>query len=129
MQIAVDMVGEGLITQRGGDPARRARIARPAPAPALDPEAEAAACIAHGPRRLAGRGGWPGRVRRRHAAKWAARGEKVILVRKETTPDDIHGMDAAQGILTATGGMTSHAAVVARGMGKPCVSRRSAHCT
>jgi pyruvate,orthophosphate dikinase len=46
----------------------------------------------------------------------------VILVRKETTPDDIHGMDAAQGILTATGGMTSHAAVVARGMGKPCVS-------
>src|SRR6185295_844753 len=48
--------------------------------------------------------------------------ERVILVRKETTPDDIHGMDAAQGILTATGGMTSHAAVVARGMGKPCVS-------
>jgi pyruvate, orthophosphate dikinase len=53
----------------------------------------------------------------------AARGtkEKVILVRKETTPDDIHGMDAAQGILTATGGLTSHAAVVARGMGTPCV--------
>ena len=48
--------------------------------------------------------------------------QRVILVRKETTPDDIHGMDAAQGILTATGGMTSHAAVVARGMGKPCVS-------
>jgi pyruvate,orthophosphate dikinase len=53
----------------------------------------------------------------------AARGdrEKVILVRNETVPDDIHGMDAAQGILTATGGRTSHAAVVARGMGKPCV--------
>jgi len=53
----------------------------------------------------------------------AARGkhEPVILVRKETTPDDIHGMDAAQGILTSTGGLTSHAAVVARGMGKPCV--------
>src|SRR5262249_1147586 len=49
-------------------------------------------------------------------------GKPVVLVRKETTPDDIHGMDAAQGILTATGGMTSHAAVVARGMGKPCVS-------
>ena len=54
----------------------------------------------------------------------AAKGKStpVILVRRETTPDDIHGMDAAQGILTATGGMTSHAAVVARGMGKPCVS-------
>ncbi len=51
----------------------------------------------------------------------AAKGEKVILVRDETTPEDIHGMHAAQGILTARGGMTSHAAVVARGMGKPCV--------
>lgn len=49
-------------------------------------------------------------------------GEKVILVRMETTPDDIHGIVAAQGILTSRGGMTSHAAVVARGMGKPCVS-------
>ena len=47
--------------------------------------------------------------------------QKVILVRKETTPDDIHGMDAAQGILTSRGGKTSHAAVVARGMGKTCV--------
>lgn len=51
----------------------------------------------------------------------AARGEKVILVRWETTPDDLHGMIAAQGILTSHGGKTSHAAVVARGMGKPCV--------
>jgi len=49
-------------------------------------------------------------------------GEKVILVRPETTPDDIHGVNAAQGILTSRGGMTSHAAVVARGMGKPCVA-------
>src|SRR5439155_9821731 len=56
------------------------------------------------------------------AAEWGKAGKRVILVRKETTPYDIHGMDAAQGILTATGGMTSHAAVVARGMGKPCVS-------
>ncbi len=56
------------------------------------------------------------------AAEWGHAKKKVVLVRKETTPDDIHGMDAAQGILTATGGMTSHAAVVARGMGKPCVS-------
>jgi pyruvate, orthophosphate dikinase len=52
----------------------------------------------------------------------AARGEKVILVRAETSPEDIGGMHAAQGILTARGGMTSHAAVVARGMGKPCVA-------
>src|SRR5439155_25771601 len=58
-----------------------------------------------------------------HADAAAERGrkEKIILVRKETTPDDIHGMDAAQGILTSTGGLTSHAAVVARGMGRPCV--------
>ena len=49
-------------------------------------------------------------------------GESVILVRWETTPDDIHGVLVAQGVLTAHGGMTSHAAVVARGMGKPCVA-------
>src|SRR5206468_10691 len=52
----------------------------------------------------------------------AAKGEKVILVRVETSPEDIHGMHAAVGILTTRGGMTSHAAVVARGMGRPCVS-------
>ena len=51
----------------------------------------------------------------------AAAGEKVILVRRETNPDDLHGMIAAQGILTSRGGKTSHAAVVARGMGKTCV--------
>ncbi|MEK7705867.1 MAG: pyruvate, phosphate dikinase, partial [Myxococcota bacterium] len=56
----------------------------------------------------------------------AKKGEKVILVRKETSPEDIHGMHAAQGILTATGGMTSHAAVVARGMGRTCVAGCSA---
>ena len=50
------------------------------------------------------------------------KGRKVILVRVETSPEDIHGMHAAEGILTTRGGMTSHAAVVARGMGKPCVS-------
>ena len=52
----------------------------------------------------------------------ARRGEAVILVREETSPEDIRGMDAARGIVTARGGMTSHAAVVARGMGRPCVS-------
>jgi len=56
------------------------------------------------------------------AAEMAAKGEKVILVRKETSPEDIEGMHAAQGILTATGGMTSHAAVVARGMNKCCIA-------
>jgi pyruvate,orthophosphate dikinase len=56
------------------------------------------------------------------AEAWVARGEKVILVRRETSPEDIGGMHVAEGILTATGGMTSHAAVVARGMGTPCVA-------
>ena len=55
------------------------------------------------------------------AAEWAERGEKVILVRRETNPDDLHGMVAAAGILTSRGGKTSHAAVVARGMGRTCV--------
>ncbi|MGR4065435.1 MAG: pyruvate, phosphate dikinase [Vulcanimicrobiaceae bacterium] len=56
------------------------------------------------------------------AVDWHARGEETILVRVETTPDDVHGMIAARGILTQKGGATSHAAVVARGMGKPCVA-------
>ena len=56
------------------------------------------------------------------AELWAARGEKIVLVRRETSPEDIGGMNVAEGILTSTGGMTSHAAVVARGMGKPCVA-------
>ena len=56
------------------------------------------------------------------AEAWKGRGEKVMLIRIETSPEDIAGMDAAQGIITARGGMTSHAAVVARGMGRPCVS-------
>ncbi|MDN6514260.1 MAG: pyruvate, phosphate dikinase, partial [Acidipropionibacterium jensenii] len=56
------------------------------------------------------------------AAELGEKGEKVVLIRFETTPDDIHGVIAAQGVLTAHGGMTSHAAVVARGMGKPCVA-------
>ena len=55
------------------------------------------------------------------AVEWAERGEDVILVRKETNPDDLRGMVAARGILTSRGGKTSHAAVVARGMGRTCV--------
>ena len=56
------------------------------------------------------------------AEAWASKGEKVILIRNETSPEDIGGMHASQGVITARGGMTSHAAVVARGMGTPCVS-------
>src|SRR6185312_15384013 len=56
------------------------------------------------------------------AEEWGKAGNAVVLVRVETTPDDVHGMIAARGVLTAKGGATSHAAVVARGMGKPCVS-------
>src|SRR5207237_9828235 len=56
------------------------------------------------------------------AEKWANEGEPVILARRETSPEDFHGMARAAGILTSRGGMTSHAAVVARQMGKPCVA-------
>src|SRR5207249_6531278 len=56
-----------------------------------------------------------------HAVDWTQQGKHVILVRRETVPDDIHGMFVSQGILTATGGMTSHAAVVGRQMGKPSI--------
>src|SRR5204863_8968755 len=55
------------------------------------------------------------------AVEWAERGDKVVLVRDETNPDDVHGMYASEGILTARGGKTSDAAVVARGAGKPCI--------
>src|SRR5690606_7241495 len=58
------------------------------------------------------------------AERWKADGKKVVLVRVETSPEDVGGMDAAEGILTSRGGMTSHAAVVARGWGKPCVAGR-----
>ena len=61
----------------------------------------------------------------RSAVAWVERGERVILVRIETSPDDFHGMAVAQGIITARGGATSHAAVVARQIGKPCVAGSS----
>ena len=121
VRIAVDMVGEGLISK---DEA----LLRVTPAhidqclhPRLDPRAKLtviAKGLAASPGAAVGRAVFEADT----AVAWAARGEKVVLVRKETTPDDIHGIDAAQGILTATGGMTSHAAVVTRGMGKPCVA-------
>ena len=79
--------------------------------------------LRHLPELLAVRSSSPLRMQR-HGRQ---RGEKVVLVRLETSPEDIEGMKAAQGILTVRGGMTSHAAVVARGMGTCCVSGCSAH--
>jgi len=88
--------------------------------PQLDPSAEyeaVATGLPAGPGAAVGRAVFDAAT----AEKWDAKKEKVILVRNETTPDDIGGMNASQGILTALGGMTSHAALVARGMGKTCI--------
>src|SRR6188768_3786796 len=117
LRMAVEMVGEGLIDEKTA-------ILRVDPM-ALDQAA---------PRDVLAKGlpASPGAASGRivldadTAETWRARGDKVILVRVETSPEDIHGMHAARGILTARGGMTSHAAVVARGMGRPCVSGASA---
>jgi pyruvate,orthophosphate dikinase len=124
LKIAVDMVGEGLIGEadavRRIDPQALEQLLHPA----LDPNA---------PREIVARGlpASPGAAVGRvalsadEAYDLAAKGEAVILVRAETSPEDIHGMHAAKGILTSRGGMTSHAAVVARGMGRPCITGAS----
>ncbi|MBI1795720.1 MAG: pyruvate, phosphate dikinase [Candidatus Eisenbacteria bacterium] len=119
VKIAVDMVGEGLIT-------REEAVMRVTPShidqclhPRFDPAAKVkviATGLPASPGAAVGRA-----VFDADTAAAMGKKERVILVRKETTPDDIHGMDAAQGILTATGGATSHAAVVARGMGKTSI--------
>ncbi len=121
LRIAVDLANEGLITREEAvlrvDPASLDQLLHPT----IDPKA---------PRKVIGTGlpASPGAatgaiVFTSEEAETAAKaGQKVILVRIETSPEDIHGMHAAEGILTTRGGMTSHAAVVARGMGKPCVS-------
>ncbi len=121
LKIAVDMAAEGLITREEAvlrvDPMALDQLLHPT----LDPDA---------PRDVLTKGlpASPGAASGKivfdadTAEKWNDRGEAVILVRVETSPEDIHGMHAARGILTARGGMTSHAAVVARGMGRPCVS-------
>ena len=121
LKIACDLFDEGLLDRDGAiksvDPAQLDQLLHPT----LDPDAE---------RRMVGRGlpSSPGAACGRivfdakEAEEWADRGEKVILVRIETSPEDITGMHVSEGILTTRGGMTSHAAVVARGMGKPCVS-------
>ncbi len=120
LKIAVDMAAEGVITQDEAvervDPMALDQLLHPT----LDPAAERDLVVNGLP---ASPGAASGEVVfTADAAEAAAReGRKVVLVRLETSPEDIHGMHAAEGILTARGGMTSHAAVVARGMGTPCV--------
>ncbi|WP_374945079.1 pyruvate, phosphate dikinase [Sphingomonas sp.] len=121
LKIAVDMASEGLITRDEAigrvDPMALDQLLHPT----LDPKAKRDVLTKGLP---ASPGAASGTVvfDADTAEKRAAAGESVILVRTETSPEDIHGMHAAKGILTARGGMTSHAAVVARGMGRPCVS-------
>ena len=123
IKIAVDMVGEGLIDERDAvsriEPAQIDQLLHPT----FDPEAEKnAKDIAKG--LPASPGAACGKIyfHAADAVEAANNGEKVVLVRQETSPEDLAGMVVAQGILTARGGMTSHAAVVARGMGKCCVA-------
>ncbi|HEX8571302.1 MAG TPA: pyruvate, phosphate dikinase [Allosphingosinicella sp.] len=121
LRIAVDMAGERLISQEEAvlrvDPQALDQLLHPT----LDPKAERRV-IARGLPASPGAASGSAVFDADSAEKRSGLGEKVILVRVETSPEDIHGMHAAQGILTARGGMTSHAAVVARGMGRPCVS-------
>jgi len=121
LKIAVDMANEGLISQEEAvarvDPAALDQLLHPT----LDPKAHRDVLTKGLP---ASPGAASGQIvfDAESAERLAELGEAVILVRIETSPEDIHGMHAARGILTARGGMTSHAAVVARGMGRPCVS-------
>lgn len=121
LRIAVELASEGLITQHEAilrvDPASLDQLLHPT----IDPSAKRDVIATGLP---ASPGAASGEIvfSSDEAAKLRGDGRKVILVRVETSPEDIHGMHAAEGILTTRGGMTSHAAVVARGMGKPCVS-------
>ena len=127
LKIACDLVDEGMIDEKKAvamiDPRNLDTLLHPQ----FDPEALKKA-TAVGKALPASPGAACGKIvfTAEEAKDWAARGEKVVLVRLETSPEDIEGMKAAQGILTVRGGMTSHAAVVARGMGKCCVSGCSA---
>lgn len=122
LKIAVDMVNEGLIDKKTAvtrvEPQQLDALLHPT----LDPKAKKAAKVLTSAL-PASPGAAVGKVvfSADEAEKWAEEGEKVVLVRIETSPEDIHGMHVSQGILTARGGMTSHAAVVARGMGTPAV--------
>ena len=127
VRIAVEMVEEGLISKEEAlmrvEPDQLNQLLQPTFNPA-----EKKKIINEGKLLAVGLNAGPGAASGKvvfnaeDAVEWAGRGEKVILVRWETSPDDIRGMDAAQGILTARGGMTSHAALVARQMGKVCVA-------
>ncbi len=121
LKIAVDMAAEGLITEEEAvarvDPAALDQLLHPT----LDPKAPRDV-IAKGLPASPGAASGVAVFDSDTAEKRSELGDSVILVRTETSPEDIHGMHAAKGILTARGGMTSHAAVVARGMGRPCVS-------
>ncbi len=121
VKIAYDMVQEGLITKEEAVERISPEQLKQLLHPRIDPN-EKYEAIAKG--LPASPGAAVGRVvfSADDAVEWVDRGEKVILVRPETTPEDIAGMNAAEGILTSRGGMTSHAAVVARGMGKCCVA-------
>lgn len=122
LKIAVDMVNEGLIDKKTAltrvEPAQLDSLLHPT----LDPKAKKEAKVITSAL-PASPGAAVGQVvfSADEAEKWAEEGKKVVLVRIETSPEDIHGMHVSQGILTARGGMTSHAAVVARGMGTPAV--------
>jgi pyruvate,orthophosphate dikinase len=121
LKIAVDMAAEGLITKDEAvmrvDPSALDQLLHPT----LDPKAKRDV-IVKGLPASPGAASGIAVFDSDSAEKRAEQGQSVILVRTETSPEDIHGMHAAKGILTARGGMTSHAAVVARGMGRPCVS-------
>lgn len=122
VKMAVDMVGEGLITKETAlcrvEPEQLNQLLLPQ----LDKDAvKKATEIAGGLNASPGAGCGQIVFTAKDAEDWTKNGKKVLLVRKETSPDDIAGMAVAQGILTSTGGRTSHAAVVARGMGTPCV--------
>ena len=124
-RIAKDMVEEGLISREEAlqriQPEDVERLFYPVIASTATKDDMAKRKMATGVNAVPGAAGGKVVFTAHEAEEWAGRGEKVILVRRETSPEDVGGMNAAQGILTATGGKTSHAAVVARGWGKCCV--------
>jgi len=121
VKIAVDMVKEKLITKEEALLRLEPRQIDQLLHPVIDPKAKLDV-VAKGLPASPGAATGAAVFHADKAVEWATEGKDVILVRKETSPDDIHGMDVARGILTARGGMTSHAAVVARQMGKTCVA-------
>ena len=125
IKVAIDMVNEGLISKREALMRVPANQLDQIFHPMIDPKAKLK-LLAKGLGASPGAAGGKIVFTPERAQELAEKKEKVILVRMETSPEDIHGMSVSQGILTARGGMTSHAAVVARAMGKPCVSGVSA---